>query len=297
MVESQERHGWGKKIVNELSKDLMRDFPGQKGMSPSNLWRMRQFYLTYRDSPNLAQLVRDLPWGHNTVLLSGKFDEESRMFYLRKSLQHGWTRAVLEYHIDAKLYERTLPEQRSNNFAETLPAKLVEQANEAIKSSYNLEFLGVEEEIPEAELEARLITRIKGFLLELGYGFTFMGQQFRMVVGDTDYWVDLLFYHRGLQCLVAIDLKVTKFKPEYAGKMHFYLNVLNDKVRLPHENPSIGIILCKEKDNFAVEYSLNGVTNPIGVAAYQLFQELPAEVREQLPSPDQLRKQLLIEEE
>lgn len=297
IVESQKRHGWGREIVERLSLDLKRTFPGQSGFSGRNLWRMRKFFLTYKDYPNLSQAVAEIPWGHNSILLADRFSPSERLFYAKKTSEHGWTRAVLEYHIDAKLYERTLPEQQTNNFAETLPEQLVAQANEAIKSSYNLEFLGVEEEIPEADMEARLIARIREFLLELGYGFTFMGQQYRITVSETDFWVDLLFYHRELQCLIAIDLKVTRFKPEYAGKMNFYLNVLNDKIRLPHENPSIGIILCKEKDNLVVEYSLNGVAAPVGVAAYQLFQELPSEVQRKLPTPDQLRAQLLSEEE
>jgi predicted nuclease of restriction endonuclease-like (RecB) superfamily len=177
IVASQEEHGWGKSVVDQLSVDLQAVFPIAKGLSSSNLWRMRQFYLTYRSVPNLAQAVREIPWGHNIVLIATKFTMEQREFYIEKSAQYGWTRAILNYHIDAKLYERSCLEPPANNFKETLPADLLDMANEAIKSSYNLEFLGIESEVKEAELERRLIERIRDFILELGYGFCVVGQQ------------------------------------------------------------------------------------------------------------------------
>jgi predicted nuclease of restriction endonuclease-like (RecB) superfamily len=297
IVESQEKNGWGKSIVEQLSIDLIVAFPHEIGFSPSNLWRVRQFYIVYRDLPNLAQAAREIPWGHNIVLMAKYFSQDQRQFYLEKSAQHGWTRAVLSHQISTKLYERTKLEPRANNFKETLPENLIDQANEAIKSSYNLEFLGIEEEVREQELEDRLMSRIRDFILELGYGFTFVGRQYRVTVGDSDFWVDLLFYHRQLQCLVAIDLKVRKFIPEYVGKMNFYLEVLDDTLKLPHENPSIGMILCKDKDDLIVEYSLKSTTRPLGVASYRLFEELPADVKDRLPTPEQLREQLLLEEE
>jgi hypothetical protein len=170
-------------------------------------------------------------------------------------------------------------------------------ANEAIKSSYNLEFLGIEDEIKEAELERRLIERIRDFMLELGYGFCFIGQQHRLQVGTKDFYVDLLFFHRHLQSMVAVDLKVKHFIPEYAGKMNFYLDALDELRRLPHENPSIGMILCREKDDVVVEYALKSSSRPVGVSTYRLFEELPPEVKTLLPSPAQLREQLLMEEE
>jgi predicted nuclease of restriction endonuclease-like (RecB) superfamily len=225
------------------------------------------------------------------------FSTEQRAFHLRKSAQYGWTRAVLTHQISAKLYERTKLEPRANNFKETLPENLIDQANEAIKSSYNLEFLGIEEEVREQELKNRLMSRIRDFILELGYGVTFVGRQHRVTVGSSDFWVDLLFYRRQLQCLVAIDLKVRKFIPEYVGKMTFYLEVLDGTLKLPHENPSIGMILCKDKDDFIVEYSLKSTTRPLGVASYRLLEELPANVKSRLPTPAQFREQLLLEEE
>ncbi|WP_273447294.1 PDDEXK nuclease domain-containing protein [Neolewinella agarilytica] len=297
IVESQEEHGWGKGTIKQLSVDLQFAFPEVKSFAPRNLERMRRLYLTYNHLPNATQLVSQVPWGHNVVLLNGKFTDAHRLFYIGKITQYGWTRAILDYHIDAQLYERSILEAPSNNFKDTLPENLIDQANEAIKSSYNLEFLGIEEEIKERELEDRLMDRIRDFILELGYGFTFVGRQYRVTVGDSDFWVDLLFYHRQLQCLVAIDLKVKKFIPEYAGKMNFYLEVLDDTMKLPHENPSIGMILCKEKNDVIVEYSLKSNTRPLGVATYRLFEELPPEMKSKLPTPEQLREQLALEEE
>ena len=204
---------------------------------------------------------------------------------------------MLNYHIDAKLYERSQIEQPTNNFKDTLPADLLDMANEAIKSSYSLEFLGIEDEVREADLERRLVERIRDFILELGYGFCFVGQQHRLQVGTKDFFVDLLFFHRHLQCMVAIDLKVKHFIPEYAGKMNFYLEALDDLRRLPHENPSIGMILCREKDDVIVEYALKSSSRPVGVSTYRLFEELPPEMKALLPTPEQLREQLLLEEE
>lgn len=297
IVESQEEHGWGAKIVKHLSQDLQIAFPEETSFAPRNLERMRRLYLTYKEFPNATQLVSQLPWGHNVVLLNSKFSHEERSFYIQKSAQHGWTRAILNYHIDAQLYERTKLEPPANNFKDTLPADLLDMANEAIKSSYNLEFLGIEDEVKEAELERRLIERIRDFILELGYGFCFVGQQHRLQVGTKDFYVDLLFFHRHLQSMVAVDLKVKHFVPEYAGKMNFYLEALDDMRRLPHENPSIGMILCREKDDVIVEYSLKSSSRPVGVATYRLFEELPPEMKELLPSPEQLREQMLLEEE
>ena len=172
IVASQEEHGWGKSVVEQISTDLRASFPHTKGLSSRNLWDMRKFYLTYREHPNLRQAVAEIPWGHNVVLLNGKFTMAHRQFYIQKSAKFGWTRAILNYHIDAQLYERSKLETPTNNFKETLPADLLDMANEAIKSSYNLEFLGIEDEVKEAELERRLIERIRDFILELGYGNT-----------------------------------------------------------------------------------------------------------------------------
>jgi predicted nuclease of restriction endonuclease-like (RecB) superfamily len=213
-----------------------------------------------------------------------------RLYYILATATYGWSRAGLLNQIKAKAYERSLIEEKSNNFADTLPEYLAEQADEAMKSSYNLEFLGIKKLVHERELENRLIDRLKDFILELGYGFCFIGSQYRIVLKNKEYFIDLLFYHRFLKSLVAIELKVTEFKPEYAGKMDFYLNLLNEKEQAEGDNPAIGIILCAEQDNLEVEFSLMSKSNPIGVAEYQLFKTLPEELKGQLPSIEEIAK-------
>ena len=215
-------------------------------------------------------------------------DPVARLYYLRATAQFGWSRNVLLNQIKAGAYERAVTEKKTHNFPLALPEYLAEQADEAMKSSYNLEFLGVRREIKERELEDRLIERLRSFLLELGYGFCFVGRQHRLSLGQKEYFIDLLFYHRFLKALVAFELKVGPFEPEFAGKMDFYLNLLNDKERGDGDNPSIGIILCAEKDDVEVEYALKTKRNPIGVAAYRLQSKLPGEMKGKLPTAKQL---------
>ena len=236
----------------------------------------------------LRQLVAEVPWGHNLLILNKLSDPPAQLYYLGATVRFGWTRKVLLNQIKADAYERSLSSGKSHNFPLALPEHLAEQAEEMLKSSYNLEFLGINREIRERELESRLIERLKDFILELGYGFCFIGRQYRVLLGVKEYFVDLLFYHRFLKCLVAIELKVGEFKPEYAGKMDFYLNLLNVRERGPDDNPSIGIILCAEKDDLEVEFALNSKANPIGVAEYQLRPTLPEDMKGKLPSAKEL---------
>jgi predicted nuclease of restriction endonuclease-like (RecB) superfamily len=259
-----------KGIVEQLSKDLQRDFPGTEGFSARNLWNIRLFYDTYRDSLILQRLVAEIPWGHHIVLMSKAKTDEERAFYIRASSSMGWSRDVLLNQIKAQAYERSLLEPKQTNFQDTLPDHLLEQANEALKSQYNLEFLGISKPILELELEHQLLNQLKRFLLELGYGFAFVGNQYPLKLGEKTYKVDLVFFHRSLRCLVAIDLKVGAFKPEYAGKMNFHLELLDEQAEMEGENPAIGIILCAEKDNLEVEYALRTSNKPMGVAEYQL---------------------------
>ena len=328
IVEKQKEQGWGKSVVERLSQDLKTEFSGMKGLSADNLWRMRQFYCEYTKpeftaqvetelkKPNAAEfleqavpelrgqtaqmileqavpeLVGLVPWGHHLEILKKVRSPAARLYYLRATAQFGWTRNVLLNQIKAGAYERSLAEGKTHNFPSTLPEHLAEQAEEALKSSYNLEFLGISHEVKERELETRLIEQLQDFILELGYGFCFVGRQHRLTLGDKDYFVDLLFYHRFLKSLVAFELKAGPFEPEYAGKMDFYLNVLNEKERAEDDNPSIGIILCAEKDNLEVEFALKSKTNPIGVAEYQLQSTLPEELKGKLPTSQQLREAL-----
>lgn len=317
IVEKQEELGWGKSVVEQLSLDLRGEFPGMKGVSANNLWLMRQFYSEYSSSTFLEQFVQEMqsqrlappeapagvstileqlvqevlspvPWGHLVEIAKKVKAPRERLYYLLATAWFGWTRAVLLNQIKAGAYERSLAEGKAHNFPVALPEHLAEQAEESLKSSYNLEFLGIGHEIKEQELENRLIEKLKDFILELGYGFCFVSRQHRLVAGGKEYFLDLLFYHRYLKCLVAIELKIGEFKPEFAGKMDFYLNVLNETERASDDNPSIGIILCAEKDDVVVEFALKSKTNPIGVAEYQLKATLPRELKGKLPTAREL---------
>jgi predicted nuclease of restriction endonuclease-like (RecB) superfamily len=274
ILERQTHLGWGKAVVETLAKDLTKEFPSTNSFSPDNLWRMRQLYA--------------IPWGHNLLILKSIAEPQARLYYLRAAAKLGWSRNVLLNQIKAKAYERSLAEGKTHNFPAVLPEYLAEQAEEALKSSYNLEFLGIRREVKERELEDRLIERLQQFILELGYGFCFIGRQYRLTLSKKEYFIDLLFYHRFLKALVAVELKVGPFEPEFAGKMDFYLNLLNEKERGHGDNPSIGIILCAEKDDIVVEFSLKTKTNPIGVAEYHLTEKLPKQLRGKLPSERQL---------
>ncbi len=244
----------------------------------------------------LAQLVRELaalvPWGHHVNHLIKVENPAERLFYLLATARFGWTRRVLLNQIKAGAYERSLAEGKSHNFPAALPEHLAEQAEETLKSSYNLEFLGIHRAVKERDLEDRLIGQLRDFILELGYGFCFIGRQHRLGLGRKEYFIDLLFYHRFLKCLVALDLKLGEFEPEHAGKMDFYLNLLNEKERGPDDHPSIGIILCAAKDDLEVEFALRTKGNPIGVAEYQLKPTLPRELKGKLPTTKQLGEAL-----
>jgi predicted nuclease of restriction endonuclease-like (RecB) superfamily len=248
--------------------------------------------MVYSSEAILAQAVRELaaavPGGHHVLLLGRIKSPPELLYYLRATARFGWSRNILLNQIKAGTYERAVTEKKTHNFPLALPEHMAEQADEMLKSSYNLEFLGIRRAVKERELEDRLISRLQAFLLELGYGFCFVGRQHRLALGQKEYFVDLLFYHRFLRALVAFELKVGPFEPEYAGKMDFYLNLLNDKERGDSDLPSIGIILCAEKDDVEVEYALRTKKNPIGVAVYQLQSKLPVELKGILPTAKQL---------
>jgi predicted nuclease of restriction endonuclease-like (RecB) superfamily len=291
IFDSQQQYGWGKNIVEQLSRDLKKEFPGVEGFSTRNLWNMRLFYMTYCNFPNMQQRVAEIAWGHHLIIMSKAKTHEERLYYMEAIVKMAWGRDVLLNQIKAKAYERHLLQPKQNNFDKTLPEHLAEQANDMLKSSYSLEFLGINQPVLEAELERRLLQQLKDFLLELGYGFAFMGSQVPLKLGEKTYHVDLLFFHRGLRCLVAIDLKTGYFKPEYTGTMNFHLELLDEQVRMTEENPSIGIILCAEKESIEVEYALRTSNKPIGVVEYSLYPELPENLVGLLPSPAELKRQ------
>lgn len=286
IVERQEGETWGKSVVEKLSKDLREDFPEHRGFSAQNFWYMRQFYLEYKDNEKLQPMVGEIGWTHNTIIFSKCKDNLEREFYIRMTRKFGWTKRVLIHRIENKDYEKTLLNQ--TNFDQTVSEEIRNQAKLAVKDEYLFDFLELGDEYSERQLETALIGKVEHFLREMGRMFAFVGSQFRLEVSDKEYFIDLLLYHRALRCLVAIELKIGEFLPEYVGKMQFYLAVLNDKVRLADENLSIGIILCKDKDKTIVEYALQQSVSPIGIAQYELVSTLPENLRGQLPAPEQI---------
>jgi len=292
IVEKQAAQGWGKSVVEQLSTDLKQLFDGRSGFSARNLWKMRQFYLEYQEYEKLPQAVAEIPWGHHLELMAKVKDPVERKYYLRVTAEMGWSRNVLIHQIKSQAYQRHSLSSKQHNFEKALPEHLAEQANEAMKDVYMLDMLGVEKPLLERELEQAMVAKIQQVMLELGYGFAFIGNQHHIKANDNDYYIDLLFSNRRLNCLVAIELKIGKFKPEYAGKMNFYLNLLDDFVREEGENPSIGIILCTERDYFEVEYALRGLEKPVGVADYLLTHELPETLRDKLPDAKTLEQEL-----
>ncbi|OPY69436.1 MAG: hypothetical protein A4E63_01823 [Syntrophorhabdus sp. PtaU1.Bin050] len=293
IVERQKMEGWGKSVVQRLAVDLQKDFSGTQGFSSSNLWRMKLFYETYSTKTKLAPLVREIGWTHNIVIFEQCKDDLEQEFYIRMTKKFGWSKNVLIHQIENQSYQKTMLGQ--TNFDKTLPKHIRAQAKLAVKDDYTFDFLELAEEHSEWELERALIGKIEHFLREMGGIFAFLGSQYRLQVSDKEYFIDLLLYHRRLRCLVALELKITEFQPEHAGKMQFYLAALDDLVRLPDENPSIGIILCKSKDRIVVEYALRYADKPIGVGEYHIVKRLPKVLKGELPTPEQI-EELLSEE-
>ncbi len=276
--------GHGDRVVTRLSADLKEQFP-QLGVSTRQLWNMKMFYERYSQCDSkLLQAVAVLPWSHNLLLLSKKMSDKAVLFYATETIKKGWSRNLLLNAIKLNMHETHALKPADNNFDRTLPAEQANYANEVFRSSYNLGFLGVTEPLLELELEERLVKKITRFLIELGNGFTFIGNQHTLEYNGKESRVDMLFFHRGMRCLVAVDLKIGAFKPEYAGKMNYYLSLLDRLERGEGENRSIGIILCAEKDNVEVELALEDMGKPIGVADYQLI--IPQEELKQLVSDE-----------
>ena len=282
----QREQGWGKSVVEILAKELQKEFPGVQGFSTRNLWRMKNFYVEYSKDAILPPLVAEIGWSHNCVIIEKCKDPLQREFYIKMTKRYGWTKDVLINNIENKAFEKYLTNQ--TNFDETVPEKYRLQAKLAVKDDYNFDFIEMGIEHSEAELEVGIINNIRAFLLEMGGDFSFIGNQYHLDAADDDYYIDLLLYHRRLRCLIAIELKIGEFKPEYASKMQFYLTVLDETMKLPDENPSIGIIICKSKNRIRVEYTLKASNKPIGVATYSYYDGLPEEMRSLLPSPDEI---------
>lgn len=271
LFEKQLEDGYGSGVVNQLSVDLKIEFPDM-GVSPRNLWDMKRFYMHYYQlDTKLRQAVAVLPWGHNLLLINKLKEYTQIEFYANEALTKGWTRDLLLNAIKMDTYSQVQRQTKTHNFDNTLPEAHADYANEVFKSTYNLGFLGITEPVRELELENRLIAKIRAFILELGKGFSFIGNQYRLEYNNKEYFVDMLFFHRGLQSLVAIELKIGSFKADYVGKMNLYLSLLDRQEKGENENPSIGIILCADKDHLDVEIALQDINKPIGVAEYQLL--------------------------
>ena len=290
IVTRQQNVNWGKSVVEQLAKDLQAEFPGISGFSNRNIWRMRDFYLTYHSQEILPPMVAEIGWTHNVVILEKCKDDLEREFYIKMTRKFGWTKNVLVHQIENQTYQKTLLNQ--TNFNKTVPTEIRNQLKLAVKDEYTFDFLELADEHSERQLEQAILTRVEPFLQEMGGLFAFIGSQYRLEVDDEEYFIDILLYHRRLKCLVAIELKIGKFLPEYVGKMQFYLSVLDNTVKLPDENPSIGIILCKSKQRTIVEYALKDSNKPIGVSTYQIVSTVPQELKNQLPDPEQVAKLL-----
>jgi predicted nuclease of restriction endonuclease-like (RecB) superfamily len=290
-----QEENWGDAVIETLEKDLQKEFSGSLGFSKSNLYRMVSFYRTTQENPIFPTLSGKLSWSHITLLLAEFKDKQRLNFYAEKASEQGWSVRVLTHQIELKNFERTVKSQ--NNFKAVLPKRSDKNLLPIVKDEYVFDFLGLEEEFSERDLEQALLKKINAFLIEMGGVFTYVGNQYRLTVDGDVFFIDVLLFHRKLRCLVAIELKIGEFKPEYAGKMQFYLTALNEQVKQSGENPSIGIILCKSKKRTIVEYALKNAKQPMAVATYRLTTELPKNLKKELPSQKQMESLFEIKEE
>ncbi|MGV9014095.1 MAG: PDDEXK nuclease domain-containing protein [Flavobacteriales bacterium] len=292
ILERQGKEGWGSKVVEHLAKDLHKEFPGMGGLSDRNLKYMRAMAEAYTDGSIVQQLVAQLPWGHNILLLTKLKKPEHRQWYAQATITNGWSRAVLQTQVSTHAHRRQ--GKAVTNFKRTLPAERSDLAQQTLKDPYTFEFLNLAADIRERDLEKALVDHIQKVLLELGSGFAFVGRQVPLKVGRKDYFLDLLFYHLKLRCYVVVELKMEPFEPEHAGKMNFYLTAVDEKLRHPDDKPSIGLLLCKDNDKLVVEYALRDVAKPIGVAEWKtrLVARLPKKLQGALPSVKDIEKEL-----
>ncbi len=302
--------------IEQLAKDLQSEFPGVGGFSRTNLFSIRHFFLFYNsvsvrqlvglnetssdsvqqavalneDFPSVRQLLFQIPWGHHVLILTKIKDAEAALFYVRQTIEYGWSRAVLIAHIEQNLYARQ--GKAVSNFRETLPAPQAQMAEQMLKDLYNFDFLTLEANVKELEIERQLTEHITKFLLELGKGFAFVGRQYHLPVGNKDYYLDLLFYHIRLRCFIVIELKAVEFEPEFAGKLNFYLSAADDLLKTESDNPTIGILLCKSKNKIEVEYALRDINKPIGVSEFTFTEMLPEELKTSIPTVEEFETEL-----
>ena len=290
ILAKQKELGWGAKVVQQISRDLKLAFPSMKGFSRTNLLYMRLFAENYPDDQIVQQLVGQIPWGHIVRILDKVKDQTEREFYIRKTIENGWSRNILEIQIETGLYLRQ--GKAVTNFELTMPKLQSDLANELLKSPYNFDFLGLGDEAHERDIEAAMMRHIRDYLLELGVGFAFVGSQYRLEVGGEEFFIDQLFYHLKLRSFVVLELKAGKFKPEFLGKLNFYLSAIDDLLREEADKPSVGLILCRGENNTVVEYALRDMSKPIGISSYELTRVLPENLRGNLPTIEEIEAEL-----
>lgn len=290
ILNGQQSKGWGAKVLERLAADIKKVFPHLKGFSRRNLHYMRAFAEAWPNEQFVQASPAQITWYHNCTLLDKLKDPTEREWYINETVKFGWSRDILVHQIERKLYQRQ--GQADTNFQRTLPPLQSDLARQLLKDPYNFDFLDIGQKAQERELERSLVTHIREFLLELGAGFAFVGNQYHIQVGNQDFYIDLLFYHLKLRCYVVIDLKVAKFEPEFVGKMNFYLSAVDDLLRHPDDQPSVGIILCKDKNTAVAEYALRDFNKPIGVSMYELTEILPDELKSSLPTIEELEAEL-----
>lgn len=303
VIERQQANGWGSAVIAQMSRDIQKDFPGIEGFSDRNIWRMRAFYLAWTkecaklpqpvaeiDGMNLPQCTAEIPWGHNIVLLEQVKDPLQRVWYIFKTIEFGWSRVMLVHQIEGDAYARH--GKALTNFKTTLPPLQSDLARQIIKDPYNFDFLTLKDDCNERLLETALIDEIQKFLLELGAGFAFIGRQVPLTVGSKNYFLDLLFYHVKLHCYIILELKTVDFEPEHAGKLNFYIKAVDSQWKASQDQPTIGIIICKNKEKVDVEYALSDIYKPIGVSEYKLTQSLPKSLKTSLPTIKSIENEL-----
>jgi predicted nuclease of restriction endonuclease-like (RecB) superfamily len=290
ILRQQNEQGWGAKVIDQLSKDLRAEFPEMKGFGTANLYNMRRFAESYNNVEFLQQVAGELPWYHHILLMEKVSNVNARHFYMVKAIENAWSRASLLQQIELNLFERQ--GKAITNFGEKLMLPQSHKAQETLKDPYFFDFLSTGKDAYEREIEKELVKHIEKFLIELGAGFAFVGRQYHLKISHKDFFVDLLFYHLHLRCYVVIEIKAVEFEPAHAGQINFYLSAVDDLLKHPDDNPSIGIILCKTKDNVLAEYALRDMSKPIGLAEYRLDREIPEHIKTELPTIEELEAEL-----
>ena len=287
---------WGNKFIENLAKDIKLAFPDTKGYSVRNLKYMAKFALTYPDRQFVQTVSAQIPWSHHVAILDKVKEADQRIWYIQKAAENGWSHSVLIHQIESGLYHRQVLTEKVSNFELRLPPPQSELAVQTMKDPYIFDFIPFREDMVERDIERALVQDVTKLLLELGTGFAFLGNQYHINVGGDDFYIDLLFYNLNLRCYVVIELKTGDFKPEYAGQLNFYLSAVDGLLRTAQDNPSIGLLLCKSKNDLVAEYSLKDMSKPMGVSEYQVTSSLPAELEKQLPSVEDIQKRIALHE-